>query len=88
MAVAPVTQLLVERILRIGTIFYGGNFAVRRGALEAIGGFDTSIDFHGEHLYSWKTLLRCGKTWPAVKAALRRSVDVALMLYRNGEWAG
>jgi glycosyltransferase involved in cell wall biosynthesis len=45
---APATQLLVKHILRIGTIFYGGNFAVRREALERIGGFDTSIEFHGE----------------------------------------
>ena len=31
---APATQLLVKYVLRIGTIFYGGNFAVRRDALE------------------------------------------------------
>lgn len=45
---APATQLLVKHILGIGTILYGGNFAVRREALERIGGFDTSIEFHGE----------------------------------------
>ena len=27
---APATQLLVKHLLRIGTVFYGGNFAVRR----------------------------------------------------------
>jgi glycosyltransferase involved in cell wall biosynthesis len=46
--VAPLTQTLVKYVLGIGTIFYGGNFAVRRTALERIGGFDTSIEFHGE----------------------------------------
>jgi glycosyltransferase involved in cell wall biosynthesis len=46
--VAPLTQTLVKHVLRIGTIFYGGNFAVRRTALEGIGGFDTTIEFHGE----------------------------------------
>ena len=46
--VAPLTQMLVKHVLRIGTIFYGGNFAVRRTALERIGGFDPSIEFHGE----------------------------------------
>ena len=46
--VAPLTQALVKHVLRIGTIFYGGNFAVRRTALERIGGFDTTIEFHGE----------------------------------------
>jgi predicted metal-dependent phosphoesterase TrpH len=45
-------------------------------------------DFHKpKHLYSWKTLLRCEKTWPAVKEALRANVDVALTLFRNGSWA-
>ena len=43
-------------------------------------------DFHKpKHLYSWKTLLRCDKTWPSVKAALKSNVDVAVMLYRNEE---
>jgi glycosyltransferase involved in cell wall biosynthesis len=46
--VAPPTHVLVQRILRIGAILYGGNFAVRREALEKIGGFDTRIEFHGE----------------------------------------
>ena len=45
-------------------------------------------DFHKpKHLYSWKTLLRCEKQWPAIKDALRGNVDVALMLFRNGSWA-
>ncbi len=42
-------------------------------------------DFHKpKHLYSWKTLLKADKNWPAVAAALRANVDVALTLYRNG----
>jgi hypothetical protein len=45
-------------------------------------------DFHKpKHLYSWKTLLRCEKTWPAVKAALKANVDVGLMLFRKERWA-
>lgn len=41
-------------------------------------------DFHRpKHLYSWKTLLRCEKTWPAVREALRTNVDVALTLFRQ-----
>ena len=44
-------------------------------------------DFHKtKHLYSWKTLVRCAKEWPAIKTALRRNVDVAITLYRNGSW--
>jgi len=41
-------------------------------------------DFHKpKHLYSWKTLVRSEKSWPAVKAALRTNVDVALTLFRR-----
>jgi glycosyltransferase involved in cell wall biosynthesis len=45
---APFAHVLSQRVFRIGAVFYGGNFAVRRTALERIGGFDTSIEFHGE----------------------------------------
>jgi glycosyltransferase involved in cell wall biosynthesis len=57
---APLTQLLVKRLLRIGTIFYGGNFAVRRAALDRIGGFDTSIEFHGEDTNLGRRLFAVG----------------------------
>ena len=40
-----------------------------------------------QNLDSWKTLVRCEKTWEAVARALRSNVDVALTLYRNGPWA-
>jgi glycosyltransferase involved in cell wall biosynthesis len=46
--VAPPTHLIVHYLLGIGAILYGGNFAVRREALRRIGGFDVTIDFHGE----------------------------------------
>ena len=47
-----------------------------------------SSDFHKpKHLYSWKTLLKCEKTWDAIARTLRANVDVALTLYRNGSWA-
>jgi glycosyltransferase involved in cell wall biosynthesis len=35
-------------LLRVGSMIQGGNFVVSRRALEAIGGFDTSIAFYGE----------------------------------------
>jgi len=45
-------------------------------------------DFHKpKHLYSWKTLVRAEKSWPAIARALRSNVDIALTLYRNGSWA-
>ena len=58
---APATQLLVKYILRIGTIFYGGNFAVRAEALRRIGGFDTSIEFHGEDTNVGRRLFAIGR---------------------------
>jgi glycosyltransferase involved in cell wall biosynthesis len=58
---APATQLLVKYILRIGTIFYGGNFAVRSSALARIGGFDTSIEFHGEDTNLGRRLFAIGR---------------------------
>ena len=59
--VAPATQLLVKYVLRIGTIFYGGNFAVRAVALQQIGGFDTSIEFHGEDTNVGRRLFAIGR---------------------------
>ncbi len=58
---APATQGLVKHLLRIGTIFYGGNFAVRAEALERIGGFDTRIEFHGEDTNVGRRLCRVGR---------------------------
>jgi glycosyltransferase involved in cell wall biosynthesis len=47
LVVAPPTHLIVHGF-GAGAVLYGGNFAVRRSALERIGGFDRTIDFHGE----------------------------------------
>jgi glycosyltransferase involved in cell wall biosynthesis len=58
---APATQLLVKYVLGIGTVFYGGNFAVRREALDRIGGFDTSIEFHGEDTNVGRRLHAAGR---------------------------
>jgi GT2 family glycosyltransferase len=60
LTLAPITQLLVYRLLQVGTLFYGGNFAVRREALDAIGGFDTAIAFHGEDTNLGRRLVRVG----------------------------
>lgn len=43
-------------------------------------------DFHKpKHLYSWKTLIRSEKSWPAIKGALCDNTNVALMLFRKDE---
>jgi glycosyltransferase involved in cell wall biosynthesis len=57
----PGTQLLVKYLLRMGVVFYGGNFAVRREALERIGGFDTAIEFHGEDTNLGRRLFAIGR---------------------------
>lgn len=57
----PATHILVKYIMRIGVVFYGGNFAVTREALDRIGGFDTSIEFHGEDTNLGRRLFRVGK---------------------------
>jgi len=46
--VAPPTHALVHHVLGMGAVLYGGNFAVRREALAQIGGFDRTVEFHGE----------------------------------------
>ncbi|MBI5222663.1 MAG: glycosyltransferase family 2 protein [Candidatus Magasanikbacteria bacterium] len=40
--------LFNELVFKKGTMLQGGNFVVRRTALEKIGGFDTKISFYGE----------------------------------------
>jgi glycosyltransferase involved in cell wall biosynthesis len=59
--VAVPTHLLVHRVLRLGAILYGGNFAVRGESLTSIGGFDRSIEFHGEDTNLGRRLTRIGR---------------------------
>jgi glycosyltransferase involved in cell wall biosynthesis len=59
--VAPPTHLLVHQTLKLGAILYGGNFAVRREALAAIGGFDRTIEFHGEDTNLGRRLTPIGR---------------------------
>jgi len=59
--VAPPTHALVHHGLGIGAILYGGNFAVRATALAQIGGFDRSIEFHGEDTNLGRRLTQVGR---------------------------
>jgi glycosyltransferase involved in cell wall biosynthesis len=59
--IAPPTHLVVHHALGIGAILYGGNFAVRRDALMRIGGFDRTIDFHGEDTNLGRRLTPVGR---------------------------
>ena len=40
--------LFSRTVLRKGAMLQGGNFVLRKSALDAVGGFNTSIDFYGE----------------------------------------
>jgi hypothetical protein len=43
-----------------------------------------SSDFHrARHLYSWKTLLSCGRSVPQIKGCLRENRGVAITLFRR-----
>ncbi len=59
--VAPPTHAIVHHALRIGAILYGGNFAVRAAALDRIGGFDSTIEFHGEDTNLGRRLTAVGR---------------------------
>jgi glycosyltransferase involved in cell wall biosynthesis len=60
-SLAPLTQVLAQDVFGIGAVLYGGNFAVTRKALDAIGGFDTSIEFHGEDTNLARRLSKAGR---------------------------
>ena len=46
--VGLIFYFFIRFIFRVGSILQGGNFVVRRDALEKIGGYDTNISFYGE----------------------------------------
>jgi glycosyltransferase involved in cell wall biosynthesis len=47
-AVAYLVYAVNRWVLRAGSMVQGGNFVLRREALEKIGGFNTAISFYGE----------------------------------------
>lgn len=61
-AIAFVTYAVNRWVLRVGSMMQGGNFVVRRSALEAIGGFNTAISFYGEDTDIARRLHEVGKT--------------------------
>jgi len=58
---APLAHTIAQHVLGIGAILYGGNFALRTAALDAIGGFDTTIEFHGEDTNIGRRLTQAGR---------------------------
>jgi glycosyltransferase involved in cell wall biosynthesis len=60
-AVAFMVYALNRYVLRAGSMVQGGNFVLRREALEEIGGFNTAISFYGEDTDIARRLNRVGK---------------------------
>jgi len=95
LVVAPLTHLLVHDLSGVGAILYGGNFAVRRAALERIGGFDCSIEFHGEdtnlgrRLTPVGTVEIAGECWLWTSARRYRSMGTRKVfgLYVRNFWS-
>jgi glycosyltransferase involved in cell wall biosynthesis len=93
--VAPPTHGLVHRVLGLGAILYGGNFAVRRSALEAIGGFDRSIEFHGEDTNLGRRLTSIGAVelspdcwvWTSARRYRAMGKRAVLGLYVRNFWS-
>jgi glycosyltransferase involved in cell wall biosynthesis len=93
--VAPPTHWCVHKGFRMGAILYGGNFAVRREALAAIGGFDRTIEFHGEdtnvgrRLTAIGQIALCGECWLWTSARRYRAMGTAAVcrLYIRNFWS-
>ena len=92
---APVTHGLTQRVLGVGALLYGGNFAVRREALARIGGFDTSIEFYGEDTNLGRRLAKVGRvlmssacgTSTSARRYTAEGTGRALRVYARNFWS-
>ncbi|OPY70061.1 MAG: putative glycosyltransferase EpsJ [Syntrophorhabdaceae bacterium PtaU1.Bin034] len=55
------TYLFNHFLLKKGGMLQGGNFVVRRTALDAIGGYNTDIDFYGEDTDIARRMQKAGR---------------------------
>jgi glycosyltransferase involved in cell wall biosynthesis len=93
--VAPPTHVLVHHVLRIGAILYGGNFSVRADALARIGGFDRTIEFHGEDTNLGRRLTAIGVValcpdcwvWTSARRYLAMGKRTVIGLYVRNFWS-
>ena len=65
--------LLVHYILKRGSVVQGGNLAVRREALEKIGGLDVNYTFFGDDVKTGKQLRKIGRVIFAPDLIVRSS---------------
>jgi glycosyltransferase involved in cell wall biosynthesis len=68
-----------QYLFRSGAMVQGGNYVVRRSALEKIGGYDTGIAFYGEDTNLACRLIRVGK----VRFTFRLSIYTTGRRLRN-----
>lgn len=59
--IAYLMYLVNRFVLRRGSLLQGGNFVVKKTALEQVGGFDTSIDFFGEDADVARRMVKAGQ---------------------------
>jgi glycosyltransferase involved in cell wall biosynthesis len=93
--VAPPTHFFVHHVLGIGAILYGGNFAVRSDALRRIGGFDCTIEFHGEDANLGRRLTRHGRialsprcwVWTSARRYRAMGKTTVFRLYVRNFWS-
>src|SRR5262249_20071727 len=93
--VAPPTHVLLHHAFGIGAILYGGNFAVRRDALAEIGGFDRTIEFHGEDTNLGRRLTAVGRialrgdcwVWTSARRYRAMGKGAVFRLYVRNFWS-
>ena len=93
--VAPATHVLVHHALGVGAILYGGNFAVRADALARIGGFDRTIEFHGEDTNLGRRLTAVGRVrmspecwvWTSARRYVAMGKRRVFALYVRNFWS-
>ena len=93
--VAPPTHVIVHRALSLGAILYGGNFAVQSAALAHIGGFDRTIEFHGEDTNLGRRLTPRGRVdlcpdcwvWTSARRYHAMGKSAVFSLYVRNFWS-
>ena len=93
--VAPTTHVVVHHVLGIGAILNGGNFAARAEALTRIGGFDKTIEFHGEDTNLGRRLAAIGRVkmcpdcwvWTSARRYVAMGKRKVFSLYVRNFWS-
>lgn len=83
-AMGLAAHFVIRDVLRTGAMVQGGNYIVRREALERAGGYDTNIEFYGEDFDLARRISKHGKvkwTWqfPMHSSGRRLAAEGALM---------